>query len=216
MSSRLFRQPPRGEGLHLRPRRRRRRAAARRRLASCAGNVKADVTGAGAEGDPRRARPAAPGARAGRGARGREERARAARSRRTSRRVGGIAGRLAELVVYGLPGRLLERLRRRGAEGHRRGRAPDGGPVLDPARATLVIVGTSKVVSPQLAGLPIGKVEVRAAPGAPPGKKRAPVRPPAAPASPSGPVMPPPARRRARRHRSGGALRKASGLKASG
>jgi zinc protease len=107
--------------------------------------------------------------------------------------LGGVAGRVAELIVYGLPddywNGYADAVLKVTAEDVRR--VADR--VLDPARATLVIVGTSKVVSPQLAGLPIGKVEVRAAPGAPPGKKRAPVRTPAAPASPSGPVMPPPA-----------------------
>lgn len=107
--------------------------------------------------------------------------------------VGGVAGRIAELIVYDLPddywNGYADAVLKVTAEDVRR--VADR--VLDPARATLVIVGTSKVVSPQLAGLPIGKVEVRAPPGAPPGKKRAPVRTPAPPASPSGPVMPPPA-----------------------
>ena len=77
----------------------------------------------------------------------------------------GIAGKLAEQVVYGLPDDWwssyatavrsltsadLQRIARR---------------YLDPARLVTVMVGDKAVVAPQLSGLPIGPVEVRAARG---------------------------------------------------
>ena len=78
--------------------------------------------------------------------------------------AGGIAGHLAELVVHGLPddhwNRYVEQVRAIGAEDVRR----VAGQILDPSRVTLVVVGDTAVVRPQLEGLPIGPVEVRPAP----------------------------------------------------
>jgi zinc protease len=110
--------------------------------------------------------------------------------------IGGVAGRVAELVVYGLPddywNGYADAVRKVGPEDVRRVAER----ILDPARATLVIVGTPQVVSPQLASLPIGKVDVRPGPAAPPAaaRKVAPAaKPGTAPAPPPGPgTLPPP------------------------
>jgi predicted Zn-dependent peptidase len=78
----------------------------------------------------------------------------------------GIAGRLAEQVVYGFPDDYLERY----AEAVRRVTAADVLRVaqrdLDPSRLTTVMVGDPAVVRGQLDGLPIGTVEVRPDPAA--------------------------------------------------
>ncbi len=78
----------------------------------------------------------------------------------------GIAGRLAEQVVHGLPDDWFERY----AEAVRRVTAADVLRVarrdLDLARLTTVMVGDPAVVKGQLEGLPIGSVEVRPDPGA--------------------------------------------------
>jgi len=94
--------------------------------------------------------------------------------------VGGIAGRIASLIAFGLPddywdtyadavGKVTAGDVRRTAERY-----------LDPARTTLVLVGAPALVAPQLAGLPLGEVEVRPPPGVPP-VRAAPAR--AAPAA---------------------------------
>ncbi|BDG03631.1 M16 family metallopeptidase [Anaeromyxobacter oryzae] len=105
--------------------------------------------------------------------------------------VGGVAGRIAELVVYGLPddywNGYADAVKKVTAEDVRR--VADR--VLDPARATLVLVGTPEVVSPQLAALPIGPVEVRPPPGEPPGKKGPAAPRPPMPARAPGPTPPP-------------------------
>ncbi|ACL63480.1 peptidase M16 domain protein [Anaeromyxobacter dehalogenans 2CP-1] len=90
--------------------------------------------------------------------------------------VGGIAGRVAELVIHGLPDDYWN-----GYADAVRDVAPAdvqriAERYLDPARATLVLVGTPAAVRPQLEGLAIGKVEVRPVPGAAP--VRAPPRSP--------------------------------------
>lgn len=94
--------------------------------------------------------------------------------------VGGIAGRVAELVVHGLPDDYWTRY----AEAVKRVTAADvqrvAARVLDLERLTLVVVGQPSVVRPQLAGLALGELEVRAAP--------APVR---KLARPGGPPRPP-------------------------
>jgi predicted Zn-dependent peptidase len=102
--------------------------------------------------------------------------------------VSGIAGKIADQVVHGLPddwwGRYpaavgavtaadLQRVARRW---------------LDPARLLTVMVGDAAAVRPQLEGLPIGKVEVRPSPGAPL------PRPSASPPRPSAPPPPAPPR----------------------
>ena len=78
----------------------------------------------------------------------------------------GIAGRLAEQVIHGLPDDSWERF----AEAVRRVTADDVLRVarrdLDPARLTTVMVGDPAVVRAQLDGLPIGSVEVRPDPAA--------------------------------------------------
>ncbi len=90
--------------------------------------------------------------------------------------VGGIAARLAETVVYGLPDDYWNRFADQV-------RAVTPGDVkrvarqyLDPARLTLVMVATPDVVKPQLAGLPIGAPEVRPPPvaGETPAKPKGP------------------------------------------
>jgi predicted Zn-dependent peptidase len=90
--------------------------------------------------------------------------------------VGGIAGRVAELVVHGLPddywNGYADAVRKVGPADVQR----VAGRYLDPARATLVLVGTPAAVRPQLEGLAIGKLEVRPVPGAAP--VRAPPRSP--------------------------------------
>jgi predicted Zn-dependent peptidase len=86
--------------------------------------------------------------------------------------AGGIAGHLAELAVHGLPddywNRYVDEVRAvTPADVQRVARQ-----VLDPSRLTVVVVGDSKVIAPQLAGLPIGRVELRGAgagTGQPPG-----------------------------------------------
>jgi zinc protease len=81
--------------------------------------------------------------------------------------VSGIAGRVAELVVHGLPDDYWTQY----ADAVKATTADDVRRVaqryLDSSRATLVLVGAPAVVTPQLAaeGLPFGKVEVRPPPG---------------------------------------------------
>ena len=80
----------------------------------------------------------------------------------------GIAGKLADEVVYGLPDDWWERyavaVRAVGAADLQRVARR----YLDPSRLVTVMVGDAKVVKPQLDGLPIGPLEVRAGPpGAP-------------------------------------------------
>uniref|UniRef100_UPI001F5883E0 M16 family metallopeptidase n=1 Tax=Anaeromyxobacter oryzisoli TaxID=2925408 RepID=UPI001F5883E0 len=107
--------------------------------------------------------------------------------------VGGVAGRVAELIAYGLPddywNRYADAVQQVTAEDVRRVAER----VLDPSRATLVIVGTPAVVSPQLAGLPIGSVEILPPPGPPPAGRRAPAKAPARPRAAPPAAMPPPA-----------------------
>jgi predicted Zn-dependent peptidase len=77
--------------------------------------------------------------------------------------TGAIAGKLAEAVTYGLPDdywpRYADDVRRVTAEDVRRvARA-----WLDTSRVTAVMVCDTAVVRPQLAGLPLGPIEVRTA-----------------------------------------------------
>ena len=75
--------------------------------------------------------------------------------------VAGIAGKLADEVVFGLPDDwwswYAERVRSVRAEDVQRVARR----YLDPARMVTVMVGDPAVVKPQLAGLPIGTVEFR-------------------------------------------------------
>ncbi|HTN51340.1 MAG TPA: pitrilysin family protein [Anaeromyxobacter sp.] len=81
--------------------------------------------------------------------------------------AGSIAGRLAELVIQGLPddywSRYAEEVRKVGPDDVLRVAKA----YVDPARATLVLVGVTSLVEPQLAGLPVGAVEIRPPPGGP-------------------------------------------------
>jgi zinc protease len=76
--------------------------------------------------------------------------------------AGGIAGKLAEEVVYGLPDDYWDtyaaQLGRVSAEDVRRASQK----YLDPGLLTTVMVGDPAVVKPQLAGLPLGEIQVRA------------------------------------------------------
>jgi predicted Zn-dependent peptidase len=78
--------------------------------------------------------------------------------------AGATAGRLAELAVYGLPddywNRYADRVRKVTAADVRRFAET----YLDPAKVTLVMVAHPDTVRGQLADLPLGKIEVRAAP----------------------------------------------------
>lgn len=98
--------------------------------------------------------------------------------------VRGIAGKVADLVVNGLPDDYWDRF----AGAVRAVTAADVQRVarayLDPKRLTLVMVANPDVVAPQLAGLPIGPVEVQAPPAPPTApallrRTPVPVRPPA-------------------------------------
>jgi predicted Zn-dependent peptidase len=80
--------------------------------------------------------------------------------------AGAIAGRLADLAVHGLPddywNRYAASVRKvTAADVQRFARA-----YLDPSRMTLVMVANPATVKDQLAGLPIGPVEVRQVPAA--------------------------------------------------
>jgi predicted Zn-dependent peptidase len=91
------------------------------------------------------------------------------------------AGRIAELALHGLPDdywdRYAERVRKVTAADVRRFAAS----YLDPGKLTLVMVAHPETVEKQLAGLPLGPVEVRAAPASrpPAGAKPAPAAAPA-------------------------------------
>jgi predicted Zn-dependent peptidase len=77
--------------------------------------------------------------------------------------AGGIAARLADLALHGLPDDYWSRY----ADAARAVTAEDVQRVarqyLDPARLTFVLVGDPAVVKPQLAALPLGPLEVRTA-----------------------------------------------------
>ncbi len=106
--------------------------------------------------------------------------------------AGAIAGRLAELAVHGLPddywNRYAELVRKVTPDDVRRFATEK----LDPGKLTLVMVGNSSVVKPQLADLPLGPLEVRPAPavtrGAPaPSRGTVPARGPAPAPAKAGP-----------------------------
>ena len=86
--------------------------------------------------------------------------------------AGGIAGRVAELALHGLPddywNRYSEAVRKVDAEAVLRAAER----YLDPAKMTVVMVANPAVVRQQLAGLPLGTVEERpvAPPAEAPGK----------------------------------------------
>jgi predicted Zn-dependent peptidase len=78
--------------------------------------------------------------------------------------AGATAGRIADLVVHGLPddywNRYAEKVKQVTAEDVKR----FADQYLDPSRLTVVMVATPETVKAQLADLPLGPVEVRAAP----------------------------------------------------
>jgi zinc protease len=81
--------------------------------------------------------------------------------------AGGIAGRVAELALHGLPddywNGYADAVRNVDAEAVRRVAKR----YLDPARMTVVMVANPAVVRPQLAGLPLGPLEEKPAPSLP-------------------------------------------------
>jgi zinc protease len=78
--------------------------------------------------------------------------------------AGSTAGRIADIAVHGLPddywNRYAERVRKVTAADVQKFAASN----LDPTKLTLVVVAHPDTVKAQLAGLPLGPVEVRAAP----------------------------------------------------
>ncbi len=87
--------------------------------------------------------------------------------------AGATAGRLADLVVNGLPddywNRYAERVRNVTAEDVRRFTAT----YLDPSKLTLIMVAHPDTVRAQLADLPLGPLEIRPAPAAAPAPAKA-------------------------------------------
>jgi predicted Zn-dependent peptidase len=77
----------------------------------------------------------------------------------------GIAGKLAEEVVYGLPDDYWDRYATEVAAVSAADVQRVAAKYLDPARLTAVMVAEESVVKPQLAGLPLGELVVRPAPG---------------------------------------------------
>jgi predicted Zn-dependent peptidase len=107
--------------------------------------------------------------------------------------AGATAGRIADLVVNGLPddywNRYAELVRKVTAEDVQRFARQ----YLDPTRLTLVMVANPETVKAQLAGLPIGPVEVRVAPSSMrPEATAVPDKPTSAPAK-----KPPPPKKKA-------------------
>ncbi|BDG09614.1 M16 family metallopeptidase [Anaeromyxobacter paludicola] len=124
-----------------------------------AGNVKADVTGAALKGlleEIRRMRETAVSEAELKDARN----ALALSLPADFATAGGIAGKLAEEVVYGLPDdywdRYVERVNQVSAADVQAAMRR----YLDPEQLTLVLVGTAAEVRPQLQGLPLGPVTV--------------------------------------------------------
>jgi zinc protease len=86
----------------------------------------------------------------------------------------GIAGKLAEEVVYGLPDDYWDQYAAQIAKVTAEDVHRVAQKYLDPTKLTTVMVCEPNVVKPQLEGLPLGEVEVRpAAPAGTPGKARA-------------------------------------------
>jgi predicted Zn-dependent peptidase len=76
----------------------------------------------------------------------------------------GIAGKLAEEVVHGLPDDYWERYRDEVMGATPEAVQAAARQALDPKRLTVVMVADPALVKPQLAGLPLGDVQVRPAP----------------------------------------------------
>jgi predicted Zn-dependent peptidase len=105
--------------------------------------------------------------------------------------AGGIASKLAEEVIYGLPDdywdRYVAEVEKVTAADVQRVAAR----YLDPSRLTAVMVAEPAAVEPQLAGLPLGAIEIRPPPGPDAGAPPAPARPAAAkPGKPGKPARP--------------------------
>jgi predicted Zn-dependent peptidase len=94
--------------------------------------------------------------------------------------AGSIAGKLAEEVIYGLPDdywtRYVDEVEKVTADDVQRIAAK----YLDPSRLVTVMVADPASVKPQLAGLPLGDVEVRPAPAPSTAPRAAGPKPPAA------------------------------------
>ncbi len=100
--------------------------------------------------------------------------------------AGATAGRIADIAVHGLPddywNRYAERVRKVTSDDVRKFAAT----YLDPSKLTLVLVAHPDTVKSQLADLPLGPVEVRAAPSsAPAGAPKASQAPAAAKPKPA-------------------------------
>jgi predicted Zn-dependent peptidase len=76
----------------------------------------------------------------------------------------GIAGKLAEEVVHGLPDDYWERYRDEVMRATPEAVQAAASQALDPKHLTVVMVADPALVTPQLAGLPLGDVQVRPAP----------------------------------------------------
>jgi predicted Zn-dependent peptidase len=106
------------------------------------------------------------------------------------------AGRIAELALHGLPDdywdHYAERVRKVTAEDVRRFAAS----YLDPGKLTVVMVAHPDTVKGQLANLPLGPIEVRAAPPSRPPSRAAPAAP--APPEKGAPAKSAPKKQKAR------------------
>ena len=115
--------------------------------------------------------------------------------------AGATAGRIADLVVHGLPddywNRYAARVRQVTADDVKR----FADTYLDPSRLTVVMVASPDTVKTQLAGLPLGPVEVRPAP--PSAGQAEPAPAPAAAAAK--PAVKPPAKKTAPKKAAGAA-----------
>jgi predicted Zn-dependent peptidase len=87
----------------------------------------------------------------------------------------GIAGKLAEEVIYGLPDDYWEGYAAQLGKVNAEDVQSIAQKYLDPSKLTTVMVCETSVVRPQLAGLPLGEIQVRRQeePAAPPAKVRA-------------------------------------------
>jgi predicted Zn-dependent peptidase len=99
--------------------------------------------------------------------------------------AGGIASKIAEEVVHGLPDDYWDRFAARVAAVTAEDVRRFASTYLDPSRLTTVMVAEPAAVEPQLAALPLGKIEVRRAPPSPAAAGNPGAKPAAAPANPS-------------------------------
>lgn len=76
----------------------------------------------------------------------------------------GIAGKLADEVIHGLPDDYWERYRDQVMAATPEAVQAAAKKALDPSRLTLIMVADPGVVQPQLSGLPLGEVQLRPSP----------------------------------------------------